>query len=290
MDAYSQIDERRRFTETVLAGVSAGVIGLDAQGRIELPNRAASELLGADLMAAIGRPLQDVVPEFAPLLASARQRRTGRAPPRSRSARSRRRTLLVRIGAEPAAPGGPSGFVVHVRRHHRAAIGAAQGGVGRRGAAHRPRDQEPADPDPAFGRAAQAALHQGDHLRPGNVRAMRRHHRPARRRHRPHGGRVLGLRADAAAGDQGRRTSAASRARRWCCSAAPVRRSNGSRSIPERGPVAPCDRRLIGQALTNLLQNAADAVAMRPRGPGRAGRIVAHQDGVVRRRRTADRA
>ena len=35
--------------------------------------------------------------------------------------------------------------------------------------------------------------------------------------------------------------------------------------IPERGPVAPCDRRLLGQALTNLLQNAADAVAMRPR-------------------------
>jgi two-component system nitrogen regulation sensor histidine kinase NtrY len=28
-------------------------------------------------------------------------------------------------------------------------------------------------------------------------------------------------------------------------------------------PVVPCDRRLIGQALTNLLQNAADAVAMR---------------------------
>ena len=38
--------------------------------------------------------------------------------------------------------------------------------------------------------------------------------------------------------------------------------------IPERGPVAPCDRRLLGQALTNLLQNAADAVAMRPRAPG----------------------
>ena len=33
--------------------------------------------------------------------------------------------------------------------------------------------------------------------------------------------------------------------------------------IPERGPVAPCDRRLIRQALTNLLQNAADAVTMR---------------------------
>ena len=42
MDAYSQIDERRRFTETVLSGVSAGVIGLDAEARVELPNRAAS--------------------------------------------------------------------------------------------------------------------------------------------------------------------------------------------------------------------------------------------------------
>ena len=31
--------------------------------------------------------------------------------------------------------------------------------------------------------------------------------------------------------------------------------------IPERGPIAPCDRRLLGQALTNLLMNAADAVA-----------------------------
>ncbi len=33
--------------------------------------------------------------------------------------------------------------------------------------------------------------------------------------------------------------------------------------IPERGPMARCDRRMIRQALTNLLQNAADAVAMR---------------------------
>jgi two-component system nitrogen regulation sensor histidine kinase NtrY len=33
--------------------------------------------------------------------------------------------------------------------------------------------------------------------------------------------------------------------------------------IPERGPVVPCDRRMLRQALTNLLQNAADAVGMR---------------------------
>ena len=42
VDANSQLDERRRFTEAVLSGVTAGVIGLDPNGKITLPNRAAS--------------------------------------------------------------------------------------------------------------------------------------------------------------------------------------------------------------------------------------------------------
>jgi two-component system nitrogen regulation sensor histidine kinase NtrY len=112
MDAYAQIDERRRFTESVLAGVSAGVIGLDGQGRVDLPNRAASELMGSDLMAAIGLPLQHVVPEFGPLLeeVQATPERAGTAevqvgPP------SNRRTLLVRIGTEMKGAG-IDGFVV----------------------------------------------------------------------------------------------------------------------------------------------------------------------------------
>jgi len=44
--------------------------------------------------------------------------------------------------------------------------------------------------------------------------------------------------------------------------------------IPDEGPVVACDRRQIGQALTNLLQNAADAVAMRPHEPGERGHIA----------------
>ncbi len=47
IDANIQIDERRRFTETVLAGVSAGVIGLDSDGQITIVNRAAARLLNA---------------------------------------------------------------------------------------------------------------------------------------------------------------------------------------------------------------------------------------------------
>ena len=57
-----------------------------------------------------------------------------------------------------------------------------------------------------------------------------------------------------------------------------------STDIPERGPIARCDRRLLGQALTNLLQNAADAVAMRqdPLVPGAIGVSVTVEDDLVR--------
>jgi len=62
-----QLDGRRRFTEAVLSGVSAGVIGLDAQGKINLPNQSASKLLGIDLMSKIGKKMTEVIPEMAPL-------------------------------------------------------------------------------------------------------------------------------------------------------------------------------------------------------------------------------
>jgi two-component system nitrogen regulation sensor histidine kinase NtrY len=62
-----QLDERRRFTEAVLGGVSAGVIGLDAKGRIHLPNQSASKLLGIDLTDELGKKLTEVIPEMTPL-------------------------------------------------------------------------------------------------------------------------------------------------------------------------------------------------------------------------------
>lgn len=68
IEANQQIDERRRFTEAVLFGVSSGVIGLDKKAMIELPNRSASQLLAIDLMNHIGCNIVDVVPEFASLI------------------------------------------------------------------------------------------------------------------------------------------------------------------------------------------------------------------------------
>jgi len=66
-----ELDERRRFTETVLSGVSAGVIGLNNLGLIDLSNPTASLLLGVNLDQAHGRPLSEEVPEMADVLSKA---------------------------------------------------------------------------------------------------------------------------------------------------------------------------------------------------------------------------
>ncbi len=100
-EANCQLDERRRFTETVLTGVSAGVIGLDRLGRVNLPNRSASALLGTDLEQAIGQDLAEVAPEMAGLLDEAERRPERLAQTQVELLRGNSsRTLLVRIAAE----------------------------------------------------------------------------------------------------------------------------------------------------------------------------------------------
>jgi two-component system nitrogen regulation sensor histidine kinase NtrY len=71
-DAGEEAEFRRRFIEAVLSGVSAGVIGLDAQGRISAMNASALKLLGLSETAALGSPLSSVAPELAAIAASAR--------------------------------------------------------------------------------------------------------------------------------------------------------------------------------------------------------------------------
>ena len=70
--ARDVIDSRRRFTEAVLAGASAGVIGVDAEGRISILNRSAERLIGHSEAEALGRPLVEVLPEITDLVAAAR--------------------------------------------------------------------------------------------------------------------------------------------------------------------------------------------------------------------------
>ena len=69
--AHEEAERRREFIETVLAEVSAGVIGLDARGRISAANRQAERLLGLAANHSRGQKLADVAPEVAAVAAQA---------------------------------------------------------------------------------------------------------------------------------------------------------------------------------------------------------------------------
>ncbi len=70
-------EKRRQFTEAVVEGVSAGIIGLDAFGAITLFNARASEMLGRDELSVVGQQLGEVVPALGQIVERARSSRRG---------------------------------------------------------------------------------------------------------------------------------------------------------------------------------------------------------------------
>jgi len=68
--ANSQLDERRAFIEAILSGVSAGVLSVDRDGIILLLNSSAADILVREGDDPVGRPLTDVSQELAGLIAS----------------------------------------------------------------------------------------------------------------------------------------------------------------------------------------------------------------------------
>jgi two-component system nitrogen regulation sensor histidine kinase NtrY len=74
--ANAQLTERRRFMEAVLSGVSAGVIGLDRQQRITLASRSAQKLLGRDGAELVGHDVAEAVPQFAGILREAEEHKS----------------------------------------------------------------------------------------------------------------------------------------------------------------------------------------------------------------------
>ena len=72
LEANRQMDKRRHFTETVLAGVSSGVIGIDPKGHITLINQSGAQYLGKDSETLSNSPLSAISDEFAELLEDAK--------------------------------------------------------------------------------------------------------------------------------------------------------------------------------------------------------------------------
>ena len=271
VDANLQLDTRRRFTEAVLAGVSAGVIGLDHEGRINLPNRSASALLSVNLDAMIGRELSDAVPEMAELMAEARRMPQRLVESQIKIARRGRvQNLLVRIAAERSA-GELKGMVVtfdDVTDLLAAQRGAAWADVARR-IAHEIKNP----------------------LTPIQLSAERLKRKYLSEiKSDPETFKVCTDTIVRQVGDIGRMVDEFSAFARM---PAPVIRPEDlvevvrqtitlqraanptieyEIDLPEEPIRISCDRRQIGQALTNLLQNAADSVfEARPSGDGKRG-------------------
>jgi two-component system nitrogen regulation sensor histidine kinase NtrY len=73
VNASDLIDSRRRFIEAVLSSASAGIIGVDAAGNVGILNRSAEKLIGHAESETLDHPLSDVLPELDDMMKTARE-------------------------------------------------------------------------------------------------------------------------------------------------------------------------------------------------------------------------
>jgi two-component system, NtrC family, nitrogen regulation sensor histidine kinase NtrY len=112
VESHRQTEVRRRFTEAVLSGVSAGVIGLDSDGKINILNRSAQTMLSLGRDPVIGGEIDQIALELAPLVKSAQENPEGRAQGQIDITRNgKTRNLTVRVTSETPTEG-ERGFVV----------------------------------------------------------------------------------------------------------------------------------------------------------------------------------
>jgi len=112
MEGHRQTERRRRLFDSVLSNVTAGVIGLDGEGRVDFVNRAAERLLDFPE----GQPeatLAASVPEFAPLFDRLRDGTGSAVQEEIRLTRKGKlESLLVRMSVRRNDAGKLEGFVV----------------------------------------------------------------------------------------------------------------------------------------------------------------------------------
>jgi two-component system nitrogen regulation sensor histidine kinase NtrY len=106
-------EARRRLFDSVLTSVTAGVIGLNAEGRIDFMNRSAIKLLGLVDQRDSGLSMQAAVPEFSALF----ERLTGSFSESVQeeiklTRRGKQENLLVRMATRRNTDGALEGYVV----------------------------------------------------------------------------------------------------------------------------------------------------------------------------------
>jgi two-component system nitrogen regulation sensor histidine kinase NtrY len=101
VNASDLIDSRRRFIEAVLSSASAGIIGVDASGSIGILNRSAEKLIGHAESETLGHPLSEIIPELDDMMRTAREGTQRLVQGQITITRDgRERNLSVRVSAE----------------------------------------------------------------------------------------------------------------------------------------------------------------------------------------------
>ncbi|MEH6361025.1 MAG: PAS domain-containing sensor histidine kinase [Amylibacter sp.] len=113
IEANARTEKRRRLFDSVLTGVSTGVIGLNPRGHIEVLNAAASKILEVSSEKVMGQILSAVVPEFSKLFEQAQiKNNPTRQDEISLTRAGNAEVLLVRITARVTDGEKLEGYVV----------------------------------------------------------------------------------------------------------------------------------------------------------------------------------
>src|SRR6266850_2029026 len=110
-DKHTELEDRRRYMETVLEAVTTGVVSFDPLGRVTTLNRAAARMFGVAEPAAIGRLLEEVFTgpearEVVMLVQRTRRPKTGTA---AIQLQMRRGGVALSLLASATALRGPEG-------------------------------------------------------------------------------------------------------------------------------------------------------------------------------------
>src|SRR3954449_1308572 len=101
VSASDVIDSRRRFIEAVLSSASAGIIGVDHSGSVGILNRSAEKLIGHAESETLGHPLSEIIPELDDMMRTAREGTQRLVQGQVTITRDgRERNLSVRVSAE----------------------------------------------------------------------------------------------------------------------------------------------------------------------------------------------
>jgi two-component system, NtrC family, nitrogen regulation sensor histidine kinase NtrY len=110
-DKHTELEDRRRYIETVLEAIATGVVSFDALGRLTTINRAAARMFGVAETASVGRLVEEVFgsPEARAVVTLVQRTRRPRGGTVSSEVHLRRGTSSLALLASGTALRGPDG-------------------------------------------------------------------------------------------------------------------------------------------------------------------------------------